>query len=249
MYMEFVHKKGKRERGLKMAEENNIHSGHRQRMLKRYLEHGIDSLEEHEILEIFLFSAYTRRNTNDISHQLIQRFGSLEGVMNASYDDLLQEKNVGNTAAALITFMKDLARRFNKDDLNGICLASSEQVRDFCYTLLGHSTTEEAHGLFLDHNMNLVGETSVCSNGSSLVEFDLRTIVTRAIKTQCSNIVLVHSHPKGVLLPSANDVASTRRIANALNDIGITLMDHIIVNEEGTYSMRSADMMPDLWGR
>ena len=97
--------------------------------------------------------------------------------------------------------------------------------------------------------MNLVGETSVCSNGSSLVEFDLRTIVTRAIKTQCSNIVLVHSHPKGVLLPSANDVASTRRIANALNDIGITLMDHIIVNEEGTYSMRSADMMPDLWGR
>lgn len=232
-----------------MAEENNIHSGHRQRMLKRYLEHGIDSLEEHEILEIFLFSAYTRRNTNDISHQLIQRFGSLEGVMNASYDDLLQEKNVGNTAAALITFMKDLARKFNKDDLNGISLASSEQVRDFCYNLLGHSANEEAHGLFLDHNMNLVGETSVCSNGSSLVEFDLRTIVTRAIKTQCSNIVLVHSHPKGVLLPSANDVASTRRIANALNDIGITLMDHIIVNEEGTYSMRSADMMPDLWGR
>ena len=47
-----------------MAEEKNIHSGHRQRMLKKYLEHGIDCFEEHEILEIFLYTAYSRRNTN-----------------------------------------------------------------------------------------------------------------------------------------------------------------------------------------
>ena len=109
-----------------MAEEKNIHSGHRQRMLKRYLEHGIDGFEEHEILEIFLFTAYSRRNTNDISHQLIDRFGSLEGVLNAGYDELVQEKNVGVTAAALISFMKDFAKRYNKEDMSGIKLATSE---------------------------------------------------------------------------------------------------------------------------
>ena len=58
-----------------MAEEKNIHSGHRQRMLKKYLEHGIDCFEDHEILEIFLFTAYSRRNTNDISHQPLRFTG------------------------------------------------------------------------------------------------------------------------------------------------------------------------------
>ena len=109
-----------------MAEEKNIHSGHRQRMLKKYLEHGIDCFEDHEILEIFLFTAYSRRNTNDISHQLINRFGSLEGVLNAGYDEIVEEKNVGVTAAALISFMKDFARKYNRTQLAGMKLSSSE---------------------------------------------------------------------------------------------------------------------------
>ena len=230
-----------------MAEEKNIHSGHRQRMLKRYLEHGIDSFEEHEILEIFLYTAYSRRNTNDISHQLINRFGSLEGVLNAGYDELVTEKNVGVTAAALISFMKDLARRYSKEDLAGIRLSTSESVRSFCYELLKDCSTEQAHALFLDQTLNLIGESMISRGDSSSVDFDLRAIVTKAIKTQCCNIVLVHSHPGGVLLPSSSDVAATRRVATSLRNIGINLIDHIIVNEEDTYSMRAAGMMPDLW--
>lgn len=237
----------KRERGLKMAEEKNLHSGHRQRMLKKYLEHGIDCFEEHEILEIFLYTAYSRRNTNDISHQLIDRFGSLEGVLNAGYDELVEEKNVGVTAAALISFMKDFARKYNKTELAGMKLSSSEGVRRFCYELLKGSSTEEAHALFLDQGLNLIGESQISRGGPNSVDFDLRTIVTKAIRTQCSNIILAHSHPRGVLLPSSSDVASTRRVAQALRNIGIELVDHIIVNEDDSYSMRTARMLPDIW--
>ena len=95
-----------------MSEEAGIHKGHRQRMLKRYLEHGIDSFEDHELLEIFLFSAYSRRNTNDIAHRLIERFGSLEGVMHADYDALCEVDDVGPTAAGLICFLKDFSGTF-----------------------------------------------------------------------------------------------------------------------------------------
>lgn len=237
----------KRERGLKMADEKNIHSGHRQRMLKKYLEHGIDCFEEHEILEIFLYTAYSRRNTNDISHQLIDRFGSLEGVLNAGYEELVEEKNVGVTAAALISFMKDFARKYSKSDIAGMRLSTSESVRRFCYDLLKGSTSEEAHALFLDQTLNLIGESQISRGGPNSVDFDLRSIVTRAIRTQCSNIVLAHSHPRGVLLPSTADVASTRRVAQALHNIGIQLVDHIIVNEDDSYSMRTAGMLPDIW--
>lgn len=230
-----------------MADEKTDHSGHRQRMLKRYLEHGIGSFEDEEILEIFLFSAYSRRNTRDISHQLIERFGSLEGVLNADYKELLEEKDVGVTAAALISFMKDFARRFNKTDIIGMRLATSDSMRDFCFTLLKDCEAEEAHALYLDQSMNLIAEQRISHGGPSAVDLDLRTIVTKAIQTQCCNIVLAHSHPGGVLLPSAADVAATRRVANALQNIGIYLADHIIANEEGTYSMRTAGMLPDIW--
>lgn len=230
-----------------MAEEKNLHAGHRQRMLKRYLEHGIDCFEEHEILEIFLYTAYSRRNTNDISHQLIDKFGSLEGVLNAGYDELVGEKNVGVTAAALISFMKDFARKFSKADIAGMKLSTSESVRKFCYDLLKGCAVEEAHALFLDQTLNLIGEAQISRGGPNSVDFDLRTIVTKAIRTQCSNIILAHSHPKGVLLPSSADIAATRRVAAALKNIGINLVDHIITNEEDSYSMRTAGMLPDIW--
>ena len=231
-----------------MAEEKTDHSGHRQRMLKRYQEHGIGSFDEEEILEIFLFTAYSRRNTRDISHQLIERFGSLEGVLNADIKELQAEKNVGVTAAALISFMKDFARRYGKTDIVGMRLPNSDSVRDFCYTLLKDCRTEEAHALYLDQRMNLIAEQLISKGAPTALELDLRTIVTKAIHTQCCNIILAHTHPGGVLLPSAADVAATRRVANALHNIGITLADHIIISEEGSYSMRTAGMMPDLWG-
>lgn len=231
-----------------MADEKNLHAGHRQRMLKKYLEHGIGSFEEHEILEIFLFTAYSRRNTNDISHQLINRFGSLDGVLNAEYDELVQVKDVGVTAAALISFMKDFARKYGSRDISGIKLSDSESMRSYFYELLRSCSKEEAHAAFLDQTMNLISETEVSSGRSQNVEFDLRAIVTRAIKTQCSNIVLAHSHPGGVLLPSSADIAATRRIYSSLKNIGINLIDHIIISEEGSYSMRAARMLPDLWG-
>ncbi len=229
-----------------MAEES-IHKGHRQRMLKRYLEHGIDSFEDHELLEIFLFSAYTRRNTNDIAHRLIERFGSLEGVMHADYDALCEVDDVGPTAAGLICFLKDFSRRCGKTDMSGIRLDSTERARSYCFELLRGADVEEAHIVFLDKSLNLIGESCISRGDTGSVELDLRYIVLRAIKTQCSNIIMTHCHPRGVLLASAADVASTRRIAASLSSIGITMIDHIIVNEEGSYSMRAARLLPDLW--
>ena len=207
-----------------MAEEKNIHSGHRQRMLKKYLEHGIDCFEDHEILEIFLFT-----------------------VLNAGYDEIVEEKNVGVTAAALISFMKDFARKYNRTQLAGMKLSSSESVRKFCYELLKDSTTEEAHVLFLDQNLNFVGESQISQGSPNSVDLDLHDIVIKSVRTSCTKIILTHSHPHGVLLPSSADIASTRRAASALNSIGIELIDHIIVNEEDSYSMRTAGMLPDIW--
>ena len=230
-----------------MSAEGDKHKGHRQRLLSRYLEHGIDCLTEQEILEIFLFSAYSRRNTSDISGALIERFGTLEGVLNAGYDELRQVDDVGVTSAALITFMKDMVRRYGRDDFAGIKLDTSDRMRDFCYNLFRGESKEVCRVLFLDSTMNMVSESVITRSEDNRGDYDMRLIVTKAVHTQGSNIVLAHCHPGGLLLPSSRDVAATRRAANILDSLGLKLMDHIIVSEEGTYSMRVAGMLPDIW--
>ncbi len=230
-----------------MPEKENPHKGHRQRMLKKYLEYGIDCFEEHEILEILLYSAYTRRNTNDIAHELIARFGSLNGVLAASREELCEVENVGENAAALLCFFNDFAKSRSVQDSSGILLDNSEMLRDYCHSLLARQKLEVAHALFLDESFTLLCDCQISCGGSSRVEFDLKKIESTALKNHAANIVLIHNHPGGAALASAADVAATRRTANALKELGLQLIDHIIVNEECSYSMRAAHMLPDIW--
>ncbi len=230
-----------------MADQENLHKGHRQRMIQRYLDHGIDTFQDHEILEILLYSCYTRRNTNDIAHELIRRFGSLDGVMAADYEELMQVEGVGHHAASTLCFIGDFARRHSQEDHTGLSLRDSDTVMKFCRDLLRESKIEVLHVLLLDDAQTLIREFQLSRGITHAVQFDLKTIVEKAIKAQCSNVILVHNHPNGAALASAVDVASTRRAAITLKGVGIELLDHIIVCEHETFSMRQARMLPDIW--
>ena len=80
----------------------NVHKNHRQRLRARYEREGADSLEVHELLELFLFDAIPRVITNPIAHRLLHRFGDLDGVLNAPFEQLIQVKGIGDSAARYI---------------------------------------------------------------------------------------------------------------------------------------------------
>lgn len=227
--------------------KKNLHSGHRQRMMEKYLKNGIECFAPHEILEILLFAAYTRQNTNDIGHRLIERFGSLEGVMSADYKELTEVNGVGSTAAALIKFINDFARTHYSESSGDILLDNSERVRGYCFELLKNNSTEESYALYLSKDMRLAEKIRLSQSGREFTDIDLHSIVSHAISAHSSMVILVHCHPHGVALPSSADVAATRRVAQLLSSIGINLLDHIIVGDEDTYSMRAAGMLPDIW--
>ena len=230
-----------------MAEKENIHKGHRQRMWKKYLDHGIECFEEHELLEILLFSCYTRRNTNDIAHALIERFGSLESVMNASVNELCEVENVGPSAAANICFISDLAKKMSSKMPDNVRLSNSEEMREYCTKLLIGSKIEMSYVLYLDQSSVLLAQQRLAKGTAVAVEFDVRTIAEKAIKLNCRNVVLVHNHPGGISIASSADVATTRRVSNALLNLGISVTDHIIVAGDDSYSMRRAKLLPDIW--
>lgn len=90
--------------------KEDLHNEHKKRLRMRFLEQGGESFYDHEILEMLLSYAIVRGNTNDIAHRLINQFGSLDGVFEANYEDLLKVDGVGEKSATIIKMQFELFR-------------------------------------------------------------------------------------------------------------------------------------------
>ena len=110
----------------------NVHEGHRQRLRDRFLKEGLDGFAPHNVLELLLFYAVPQRDTNELAHRLLTRFGSLSGVLDADFDELCQVEGVGANVATLLKLVPGLARRYLDDyDENGVVLTTIEEVGTF----------------------------------------------------------------------------------------------------------------------
>lgn len=227
--------------------KDNLHEGHRKRLIKKYFENGIECFEDHEILEMFLFSAFKRSNTNPIGHALMNRFGSLENVVNANYDELIDVDGMGETAAALLCFFRDFSRIYDKRVVAGQKMDSAKLLCDYCRALFRGKHTEEVWILFLNQELKLVNEALISTGDIGKVNLDMKRMLEKIIQMKCNVVVLAHNHPMSSELPSKADIATTRRVYNLLNDIGVKLVDHIIVSDSGETSLRGSGHLFDLW--
>lgn len=92
-----------------------MHEDHRKRVKERFLKDGIENMPDHEVLELLLFFSIPRKDTNALAHELIEHFGSLNCVLEASADDLMQVNGIGETSAALITLAFQLTKKYLKN--------------------------------------------------------------------------------------------------------------------------------------
>lgn len=227
--------------------ENNIHKGHRQRMISKYLEYGIESFNEQEMLEILLYSCYTRVDTNGMAKALLEHFGSLDKLMGASHAEIVQTGIIGERAATTLCYIKDFAGMLPHSDCSGKLLNNVNAIKGYCIGLAGYKKTETVFALLLDETMTLVNYIEIASGTAYSVNYDLRPIANAAVRSRCNKVVIVHNHPNGSALASEADIASTRHSFSVLRDIGIELVDHIIVSKMEASSMRQSGFLPDLW--
>lgn len=93
----------------------SVHDGHRERLKARYLEHGLDNFNDINVLELLLFYAIPRADTNLIAHELLNRFGSLSGVLEASIQELQNVSGIGENSALLLSLIPQVSRRYMID--------------------------------------------------------------------------------------------------------------------------------------
>ncbi len=213
----------------------SIHDGHRQRLKDRFLKHGLDSFTEIQVLELLLFYAVPRQDTNPIAHRLLNRFGQLSRVLDAPAEQLMEVDGIGEHAATLLKLSKAMARCYD------VSKAGEERVlstlRECGEYLMPHfrdRKNETVFLLMLDAKLKVLDCKEVGEGSINYASIPVRRVVEMALEAGASSVVLGHNHPSGIALPSGEDIQTTRRLAAALSTVEINLVDHIIV-ADGDY--------------
>ena len=223
-----------------------IHDGHREKMRQRFLKSGLDAFADHEALELLLYYAIPRRDTNPIAHALMERYGSLSAVLAAPVEDLKKVEGVGESAAILLKLAPQLYRKAKMSDAEQETILSSvERVGAYLLERFAGEKNEVVYQLCLDRKGKLLVCKKLGEGGVTSADLDIRRLVENALLTGASAVGLAHNHPSGVALPSRDDYAATDRAKTALAVVGVALTDHIIVADGDFVSMADSGYIAD----
>lgn len=215
-----------------------IHDGHRDKMRRRFLSGGLEPFADHEALELLLYYAIPRRDTNPIAHALMERYGSLSAVLSAPPEDLEKVEGIGRSAAVLIKLVPRLYQKARlADAAQETVLNSSERAGAYLIERFSGEAHEVVYLLCLDRKGKLLSCKRMGEGGIASAGLDIRKLLETALLTSASAVILSHNHPSGVALPSADDFTATERAKTALESIGVQLADHIVVADGDFVSM------------
>ncbi len=225
-------------------EKKNIHEGHRERLRQRFLKEGLDNFQPHNVLELLLFFSIPMKDTNEEAHELIDRFGSLSAVFDASFEELVSVKGIGEKSATLIKLVPELFKKYEVDKINleGDILDNCEAVARYSSKYFKGVSEEQLYLLCLDSNCKILGFEQISSGTINATPINNRKIVELAYKLNAANLILVHNHPSGVVAPSRSDVNATMNTIELLKSLGMKLGDHIIIgNGDDFFSFRRSE--------
>lgn len=223
----------------------DIHEGHRQRKRQQFLTAGADSFAYHELLELLLYYAIPRRDTNALAHRLLEEYGSLENVLTAPVEQLKKVSGIGENAALLLKLVPAIQTRLQCTQVPERILRSTAQAGTYFAALLRHERREVLCQLCVDRKGKIIRLYRLSEGSVDTAVLDVRRVVENALLCDASGVLLAHNHPSGMALPSLADQQITLQVQEALRLMGMTLIDHIIVADGDFVSMLdSGNLLP-----
>jgi DNA repair protein RadC len=222
----------------------NVHKGHRERLRQRFLSEGLENFQDHNVLELLLFYSVPLKDTNEEAHNLIDTFGSLSSVFDASFEELCNVKGIGEHSATLIKIIPELFKKYEVDKINNddAILDTSKRVAEYVAPHFKGVKNEKMYILCLDSNCRALNFTQVSEGIVNTAPLNTRKIMEIALKCNASSIILVHNHPSGIVAPSRKDIDATIGMVNLMQKVGLKISDHIIIgNGSDFFSFRKSD--------
>ena len=230
---------------LNQKENKPDYLGHRQRLKDRYIKNGINSLAEHEILELILFYSIPRVDTKKKAYELLRHFGSLKNVVTAEFEALKSFGLTENTALHLRLF-KDVPEWMSCKEFEGSRKMNYDDFGEFATKQLSGSPTEKLIAILIDSRECVIDVFTVCEGNFSESEVDLGAIAKMCVLRQAAKIILAHNHPSGKIAPSVADCITTENIDKFLSKLGVELVEHYIVAGNDYVGLKKMEEMARL---
>lgn len=216
----------------------NSHIGHRARVRQRFIDEGsLDRFHDHQVLELLLFYAYPMKDTNEIAHRLLNQFGSLYNLFNASAAELMTRAGLTENVAVLLTMMPHINKKYLQSQFTKSEVLSNAKIAcDYVSTLFNGQKYESLYMICLNVHKKVISVDEICKGGVSNVSVDSRKLIEKALLNSAKFVIISHNHPGGNCKPSTADLHITNKLINEFKIIDVILIDHIIVCNNKTYS-------------
>ena len=183
-----------------------------------------------------------RKDTKAIAKALLARFGSVPGVLNASVAELKKIPDVGDGAALFLQLLRQLRRYYDVSNTLEDILTDSNACIRYMAPKFKNQRNEVVMLLCLDAKCKVLECSKVGEGSVNSAAVPIRRIVEMALGANATSVVLAHNHPSGLAIPSEEDIFTTRRLAKALSAVEIELVDHLVIGDNDSVSMRQSRM-------
>lgn len=211
-------------------------------MKEEFLARGVEGWPDHRILEFALFFAIPQGDVNDLAHDLINHFGSLAGVLDASVDELCKVKGVGSHTAIFLRMLPTVAQRYQKSRTRvDTVINTPEDAKEVLEPYFFGARNELVYVLCIDGKDQILGVRRVAEGSIQASDVNLRRIAEEALSMRAVKIYLAHNHVNSLAVPSGNDWRVTDTARAALAPLGIDLVDHFVFMDGEMVSMRQSE--------
>ncbi|MBO5867321.1 MAG: RadC family protein [Oscillospiraceae bacterium] len=221
----------------------SVHDGHRERMRKRIAKESIESFAPHEVLEVLLYSCMSRGDTNAIAHRLIKKYKTIARILEANPEDLETVEGVGPRMAEFLTTLNQIIRYICVERDTEILkepILDREAYSDLARDLFFGMTNEASYMICLNPNMTMIDKFLVGKGDVVSTQINIRKLAEIALQVNAAAVILAHNHPNGLVIPSKEDIYVTEKVKQALDNLNIQLVDHLIVSGSDVLSLMSA---------
>lgn len=228
--------------------ENNPHKKHRERLRKQFLDKSLKAFHDHQKLELLLFYSIPVRDTNGLAHDLLNKYGSLSAVFDAEYTDLVKTPGIGANTATLIKLVQEMSAAYLDDKTSDVnLLNTTEALADFVRYKFLEKENEEMMVICLDGREKLIHYEFMAVGSVNAAAVNIRTIAEIALARKAASVVVAHNHPRGLALPSREDIETTKDIIRALRILGVKLADSLVVAPDDILSMKESRFIRELF--
>lgn len=214
-----------------------------ERPREKLLLKGAESLSDSELLAIFLRTGTKQKSAIELARELIETFGSLANIFSAPPDDVMSYNGVGIAKYTQILASLEMAKRYLASQMQQTpVLNSSQLVKDYLTTQLRHLRREVFAVLFLTNELKLIHFEILFTGGISSCSVCIKEVLRKTLQYGAGQLIITHNHPNTSAIPSKDDLELTKNLFQACELIDVTLIDHIIVGNNETNSLKELNL-------